>query len=174
MQFHATLEDIHEFILSVIENHNYEICGVIYFPYYTIENVVGYIDITDIENIKKYDYIVISKNDIPRANDNWNFMKLQNNNLFIDIGKNDNGEIKESAISVFSETEIDSDWKRIINKYKRSLLKGAWVVDPDTNKKAYYKNHKYTANAKLAYENGVKIHPIGGWNIYELTNEQDM
>lgn len=150
MQFHATIEDIHEFILSVIEKHNYRMCGVIYSPYYTIEEIEGNIDITD---IKKYDYIVISKASIPRANNNYNFMKLQNNNLFIDIGENDNGEIKESAISVFSETEIDSDWKRIINKYKKNLLKGAWVLNPKTNKKAYYKNHKYTANAKLAYEN---------------------
>lgn len=171
MQFHATIEDIHEFILSVIGNHSYRVCGVAYSPYYTIEDIEGNIDIKD---IKKYDYIVISKDSIPRADNNYNFMKLQNNNLFIDIGKNNNKEIKESAISVFSETEIDSDWKRIINKYKKSMLKGAWVVNPDTNKKTYYKNHKYTVNAKLAYENGVKICPIGGWNIYELTNEQDI
>lgn len=171
MQFHATIEDIHKFILSVIENDNYRICGIKYFPNFTIENVEENMDVAD---IKKYNYIVISKNIIPSAKNNYDFMKMQNNNLVIDIGTNDNGEIKESAISVFSETEIDSDWKRVINNYKKSLLKGAWVVNPNTNAKAYYKNHKYTANAKKAYESGVKICPVAGWNIYELTNEQDM
>jgi len=30
----------------------------------------------------------------------------------------------------------------------------------------------HLGNAKLAYENGVAICPIAGWNVYELKNEQ--
>lgn len=171
MQFHATIEDIHEFILNVIGNHSYKICGVRYFPDFTIENIMENMDTKD---ITKYDCIVISKNSIPSAENNYEFMKMQNNNLVITIGTNGAGEIKESAINVFSETEIDSDWKKSINNYKKSLLKGAWVVNPNTKAKVYYKNHRYTVNAKLAYEKGIKICPVAGWNIYELTNEQDM
>ena len=111
MQFHATIEDIHKFVFSLIESSNYRICGIKYFPNFTIENVMKNLDIAD---IKKYDYIVLSKNSIPSAKNNYDFKKKQNNNLIIDIGTNDNGEIKESAISVFSETEIDSEWKRVI------------------------------------------------------------
>lgn len=170
MQFHATIEDIHELILSIINNYKYKICGIRYFPNFTIENIADNLEITD---IKKYDYIVLSKNSIPIANNNYDFMKMQNNNLIIDIGTSDNGEIRESAISVFSETEIDSEWKRVINNYKKSLLKGAWVVNPNTNARAYYKYHRYTINAKKAYENGTPICPIAGWNKYELVSEDD-
>ncbi|MBR4085963.1 MAG: hypothetical protein IKK33_16950 [Lachnospiraceae bacterium] len=171
LQFHATIEDIYEFIIGVKDIQSYRICGITYFPNFTIENVEENMDVTD---IKKYDYIVISKNRIPSAKNNYEFMKLQNNNLIIDIGTNNSEGIKESVISVFSETEIDSDWRKLLNNYKKSLLRGAWVLNPGTNAKSYYKNHKYTVNAKKAYESGVKICPIAGWNIYELTNEQDM
>ena len=171
IQFHATTEDIREIILGVIGNNHYTVCGVKYFPEFTIENISGCVKTAD---IKMFRCLVISKNVIPFADDNYNFMKTQNNNLFIDIGKNDDGIIKESAISVFSETEIDSDWRKAINNCKRKMLKGAWVVNPHTNAKAYYKNHRYTVNAKIAYENGTQICPIAGWNFYELTNDQDM
>lgn len=174
LQFYATTGDIHEFILEICENNNYKICGVILFPNYTVKNV----DIKSIkegvESIKGYDFIVISKNDIKIADNNFKFMQFQDNNLVIEIGKNNDKEIIESLISVVSEIEIDSDWKKAINKYRKNLLKGAWVVNPQNNTRVFYKDMKYTANAKNAYENGVRISPFFGCiNFCELVNEDE-
>lgn len=166
IQFHATIEDIYDFILSFYDNR-YTICGVAFSPNFEIEYLSK-----ELINIKKYHCIVISKKEIHTAKNNYEFMKMQDNNLIIEIGKIDNEMIKESAISVFSETEIDTEWKKIISTFKKSMLRGAWVVNPNPNGgKVYYKNHLYTENAKNAYENGIKICPICGWNVYELSDE---
>ncbi|MBQ9994531.1 MAG: hypothetical protein IJP17_07455, partial [Clostridia bacterium] len=127
LQFHATTQDIYEFIIKVLKNNNYKICGVKYLPQFTVETELDVILTLD---LKRYDCIVISNRAISCANNTYEFMKLQNNNLVIDIGTDDNRILKESAISVFSEQEIDPDWKKIINAYKKCLLKGAWVVNP--------------------------------------------
>ena len=70
------------------------------------------------DQLKKYDYIVFSKNSIRDANNNYEFMRLQENNLIIEIGINALNEIRESSISIFSENEIDPDFKKIINQFK--------------------------------------------------------
>ena len=67
----------------------------------------------------------------------------------------------------------DPDWKKIINKLKRSMNRGAWVKNPKTGAREYYKKHMYTDNAKKLYENGIAICPIADWNEYELTNETE-
>lgn len=33
---------------------------------------------------------------------------------------------------------------------------------------------RYTINAKKAYEKGMEICPVAGWNIYELIDEQEL
>ena len=170
-QFHATLDDFCSFIDGILNCKEFQACGVFTFPVFGIEEIQGTIFEND---IKKYNFIVISRHDIVFADKYYEFMKKQDNNLIITIGTNENNSIKESSISVFSEFQIDPEWKKMIAKLKKNMLKGAWVINPNTNAKVYYKNHRYTFNAKVAYEKGVKIYPIGGWNIYKLTNEQNI
>ena len=169
VQFHATIDDIYDLIYSILGTGRFNLVGVSFFPNYTVESIYKNISII---NIQKYNWIVISKHNIQISNDHNEFIKMQDNNLVIEIGKINENIIKESTIQIFSTTEIDSDWKRIINKFKKNLLRGAWVLNPYNNAREYYKNHMYTNNARLAYEKGVEICPIAGWNLYELTNEQ--
>lgn len=165
LQFHATYDDIYELINSIIVDYRYNIKGITLFPKYTIEKYDFY------NEIKKYDYIIISKNVILEANNNYEFMRLQDNNLIIEIGMGSSTEIKESSISIFSEGELDSDFKKIINKFKRTMHKGAWGTGPNPNvEKFFYKNHLYTERAKIAYKQGVRLCAYAGWNYFELPN----
>lgn len=168
LQFHATYDDIYELINSIIIECRYSIKGIMLFPKYTIEKY-------DFHNeIKKYDYIVISKNSILEANNNYEFMRLQDNNLIIEIGISSSTEIKESSISIFSEGPIDSDFKKVINKFKKSMHKGAWGVGPNPNSaRVFYKNHLYTERAKIAYEQGVKLCAYAGWTYFELSDGKE-
>ncbi len=169
LQFHATIKDIYEFVNNLLQHDTYKACGVILNPGFKLENITTDSSIND---YKRYDMIVVSRRKIISCNNYKEFIRKQDNNLGITVGDNGGDGLKESTIWINSENEVDEDWKRIINSYKKSLLKGAWVINPNTNSKAYYKNHKYTVNAKLAYENGMKICPIAGWSMYELTNEE--
>lgn len=170
LQFHATIKDIYAFVNDILRCGTYYVCGVSLNPKFKLEDISTESGISD---FKRYEMIVVSKDSIVHCDDYKGFVCNQENNLGITVGYNDNDILKESTMWISSQNEIDDEWKGIINKYKRSLLKGAWVVNPNTNVRTYYKNHRYTTSAKEAYEKGVKICPIAGWNIYELTNEQN-
>lgn len=69
-------------------------------------------------------------------------MKQENGDLIISLGTDDGAE----------------------------LVRGAYVVTPD-GKRGYYPKHSYTIGAQEAYEKGVAIKPIAGWNYYMLKRE---
>ncbi|MBQ3891651.1 MAG: hypothetical protein II740_09945, partial [Lachnospiraceae bacterium] len=96
------------------------------------------------------------------------FLKNLDNKLGITIGKETEEKLLESSMWVWAEREIDSDLRRIINSFKKIMNRGAWVIGPNDSSKKYYKNHMYTNNAKTAYENGILICPLAGWNHYEF------
>lgn len=170
-QFHATPEDIYKFIKNLLHDKRYTACGVILFPEFAAKSIT---DEFTIDDFTKCDMVVISTQEI-RYSDNYrDFMRCRDNNLGITIGHQADNKLNESAMWVFAEHEIAQVWKTIIGRFKRNLLKGAWVVNPISGAKGYYKNIRYTINAKKAYEKGMKICPAAGWNIYELIDEQEL
>lgn len=167
IQFHATSVDILEFLDEMIKS-GYNVCGVTLHPNFEILLEIKKSNPTDINCL---DVIIISKTKVKTA-DNYNdFITKQDNNIGITLGKERDGKLFESIMWIYSECKIDTELKKAMNNFKNKMNRGAWVKDPYSNIKKYYKNHLYTNNAKLAYENGVTICPLAGWNTYELTNE---
>ncbi len=81
-------------------------------------------------------------------------------------------ELSESSMGVVSDDTIDALWEKVIRQFKKGLLKGAYVVTPNGNSR-YYPGHWYTQGAKDAYEKGVRIRPLAGWNQYILKRESE-
>lgn len=169
LQFHGTTKDIYDFVVSFFEYKSYNLYGVIISPIFIIDNITTG---STIKEFGRYNMVVISKEKINICNNYKDFIFEQDNNLCITIGYNNHDIIKESIMWIKSKDDIDKDWKKVINNFKKSLLRGAWVVNPNNQNKTYYKNHKYTINAKQAYEKGTLICPIAGWNKYELVSEE--
>lgn len=166
IQFHATHIDIFDLVTEM--NNKFKIGGIVLFPKFEMIKFRPNFDPSD---IGKLDMIVISKFDIPDEDSYRSFMKKVDNSLLITIGKETDEKLYESSIGIWSETEIDPDFKKVITSFKKKLNKGAWVLNPNNNARKYYKTHMYTNNAKLAYEKGIKILPVAGWNLYELKND---
>ncbi len=81
-------------------------------------------------------------------------------------------ELSESSMGVVSDDTIDALWEKVIRQFKKGLLKGVYVVTPNGNSR-YYPGHWYTQGAKDAYEKGVRIKPLAGWNQYILKRESE-
>ncbi len=167
IQFHATCLDFSEFIIEM-RKKEYIVYGLIFFPQFEIVEFTKIIKSTDIE---KYNMLIISKSELQKEENYNTFIKKQDNNLGITIGNGPDDGLYESAMWIWSESEIDPDFKKIINSFKKKMNRGAWILNPYNNAKDYYKNHMYTDNAKLAYQQGVKIRPIAGCTLYELKKE---
>ena len=171
VQFHATIEDIFDFLVNML-NMKYYVKGTILFPDFECYSIS---EIVSVNDIKKYDRFFISKEIIEDASTYNEFVTKQINNIGIDIGSQKEGTMTEMIMWICSENKIDSDFRKIINKFKKSMLKGAWGVGPKPNSEKYfYKNHLYTENAKKAYEQGVKLCAYAGSTYFELMNEQKL
>ena len=167
VQFHATSIDIHDFVAEMI-GKGLHACGIKVYP--SFEIVLDITKMTPVETNDLY-MIFISKSNIPMADNYKEFISKQDNNIGITVGKERDGKLFESIIWMYSESEIDSDLKKCINSFKKKLNRGAWLKNPFDDNKKYFKNHLYSDNAKRAFESGVTICPIAGWNTYELTDK---
>lgn len=96
----------------------------------------------------------------------------KSNSLFIYMGQYTDEYITESSIGIKGEGDEFDYWKKQISKLRNSFLKGAYVVNPYRDSKTYYKNIYYTKGAKAAFEQGIKMKPVAGWNYYLLVEEQ--
>lgn len=94
------------------------------------------------------------------------------NSLFICMGEENEKYIGESSMGIKGEGSEFEYWKKQISKFKRTLLKGAYVVNPYRGSKTYSKNVYYTSGAKEAFDKGIQMKPIAGWNYYLLGEAQ--
>lgn len=171
LQFHATVEDIYDFIIDMLDK-SYYIKGVNLFPDFETYDVEKGINVDEIEY---YDRFYISKNEVEDADDYREFSSKRINTIGIDLGtrKPTESSMTEMIMWISAKDEIDPDFKRIINKFKRSMNRGAWGVAPGPmGGRFFYKNHMYTDRAKRAYEQGTKLCAYGGSVYFELPGKE--
>ena len=166
-QFHATHNDLKSFINGMIEM-GYFVYGLILFPQFVVDELTGHLNG---ENINIYEMVIISEKAICVTDQYRDYIQSQENVLGITIGKENMKELFESSIWVFSSSEINLIWKKHITRIKRSMLKGAWVVNRNSGARKFYKDHMYTSDAQKSYKEGKIMRPIVGWNEFELTGE---
>lgn len=162
VQFHVTIQEIVSFLNEIVRGNALKCYGYNFFSEPKVMEITTFSQ----EEIKKYDEVRISRTGKDLSNSEEG-LGSRDGDLVIHLGKDDGQELVESAMGVVTEAEIDLLWEKIINRFKRKLLKGAYVVTPSGMKK-YYPNLRYSVGAKEAYEKGVIIKPIAGWNHYEL------
>lgn len=168
IQFHAKKREIFDFVRDVIDENNIKAYGIVLFPDYKAEEITNFDD----AKVFEYRFIILchSEPEIGSCEQYYEYLKQENGDLVISLGTDDGAELVESAMGVVYNDHIDMLWKRIINKFKKVLIRGAYVVTPD-GKSGYYPKHGYTIGAQEAYEKGVAIKPIAGWNYYMLQKE---
>ena len=166
IQFRARKSEIIKYLLDIVIKKQLTMVGVKLFPEFVAETI----NATDIiDTINQYRVIVISKSFLNDVNGTYNdYMEKQQGNLIITLGADNERELIESSMGVISDGEIDTSWKKIIADFKKQLLKGAWVINPNNKAKSYLKDHRYSLEAKEAYVRGVKICASAGVCIYEL------
>ena len=121
-QFHAANSDLLKFILEMISK-KYYVCGIRLFDF----EIVNISDDLNEKAVNEFDMVFVSKNAITPAETYNDFIKAQDNNLQLSIGKEKDGKLFESSLSVTAVDEIDPDWKKIINKLKRRILQKPYV-----------------------------------------------
>ncbi|MBE9376100.1 hypothetical protein IQ251_16735 [Saccharopolyspora sp. HNM0983] len=60
-----------------------------------------------------------------------------------------------------------TSWRKVVNRARKSMLRGAWVLNPRTGARAEAPKHLYTQGAVQLYKEGVTLLAVAGWNAYE-------
>lgn len=168
IQFHALNSEVESFIKEVAKKNDLRVYGVIYFPQYSAKEL----PVEESETWEGCNLIIVCRNEINISDKKLYDAYLQKKcgDLFITLGRDNDMELAESSMGAISDEEIDRLWKNMISRFSRRLLRGAYVVTP-TGIQAYYPKHGYTEGAKRAYERGVAIKPVAGWNLYRLEEQ---
>jgi hypothetical protein len=174
IQFHATPDEIIYFIKECINVYDLHAVILESFPSFKavlLNEVSQDSDITLRSKLSTIIFLFTQKPDMVADNE-YEFLDNNPNNLYICIGRYCDNELWESLIgSITKDVEILKLWKRIIKKFKSRTICGAWIVNPDIDYKAFDKNRRYTQEAKNLYLDGVKIVPFGGGNYFILSEQ---
>lgn len=170
-QFHAKKEEVLKFLLECMEKNALTMVGVKGGKNFFCEEIKSN---HDISLLYEYQMFILSRDSIAITEGSYNqFITKQKGNLMIHLGEENNKILKESSMGVLAEGEIDALWKSIVNKFKRKLLKGAWVINPNNGGKGYERSHRYSIGAKEMYNRGIVIGAWAGVCIYELREEEE-
>lgn len=171
IQFHSTVEELLEFVEVVETDFDLSVTVMIMKPFSLKEfnreldmgALRGAIETSDVNLI-----LTNGKASLGASTQNQ-FLDLNPGSIVINIGKLSSGVLHESGLAFMSDDELKI---KIANKVAAKLKKitnaGAIAVNPVTGAEAKIRSHRYTEGAKAKYEEGVKIVPIAGNNIFKL------
>lgn len=171
LQFHAQNSEIVSFLRETVKKNNLRAFGVTFFPKYMAKEIF----LSEGEKYEKYNQIIVCQSELEISNKKLynEYLNKKCGDLIITLGRDDGVELVESGMGVVSDDGIDVLWKKIIAQFRKQLLGGTYIVAPNGDRR-YYPKHWYTIGAKMAYEKGVIIRPIAGWNRYILEKADEL
>lgn len=171
IQFHAVPGEIIRFIKECAKECNLHIVMVELFPSFRANLLNQADDALESMPLCNTNRVCLYINKPKILSKNFeDFLDRNPDSLLITIGKYCDNALEGSQFATNTQSgESLKVWKKIVKEFKSETLSGAWVVNPYTGAKGFYKHHRYTKGAKKLFMDGVKIVPFVGWNYYVLS-----
>ncbi|MWA07607.1 hypothetical protein F8568_046325 [Actinomadura sp. LD22] len=98
------------------------------------------------------------------ATSSLDFVRRNPDSLFITLGEQSNSILRESFLAAMTDDlSFVALWKKLRERARRSMHKGAWVENTVSGARSRVVNHYYTEGAKRLVEAGVI--PVGGTDL---------
>ncbi len=158
IQFHARNSEVIDFVKISVEKYDLYV-GLIHFISQFHCEVFDKHSIDSFPNVLLHsDKLVLFRSKpIMDADSDYQFTGANPDALYIFAGFDDGELLTESSLSAIADEDTVLFWKNVVKPLKKSFLKGAWIMWPSSGTRRFEKNHYYTAQARLAYEEGVRI-----------------
>ncbi|GGJ05859.1 hypothetical protein GCM10007978_49310 [Shewanella hanedai] len=171
IQFHATSEELLNFVISVSSELKLVVTMMTLKPF-NLTIVEGKLELSEfLDKLKVGDLRLVLSTATPciEFTSPNNFLDANSGSILIDIGPLSDLGLEESALSfISSEKDKISIANNVSSKLKRITKAGAIAVNPINGAEAKIRTHRYTQGAKVMADNGVKILPIAGNSFYKL------
>ena len=169
LQFHSTSKESKEFISKIYQKLDVNIAILHFVPEFSVQEITTNHDImkelNSLDGSKCQSVVFNLKPFVVDVESKKEFNESNPQTLTFEIGEETKDVIRESWLhtSIYMD-DIDSQkcWQKIAGEFKKISTCGAWAINPNTNGRHYYKNHRYTEGIKIAQNKGLKILPSAG------------
>ncbi len=170
IQFHATLEELVEYLNSVSSELGLVMTMMILKPF-ALNVVKGELSLDELA-LERDIRILLTKAEPNLEGESPNkFYDLNPGTVDLDIGKLSKIGLHESALSFMSDDkEKISLANKLASRLKKRTHAGAIAVNPVSGAEANARTHRYTDGAKAMYNDGVKILPVAGNCFFKLAD----
>lgn len=166
-QFHSDVCETAKYIIDIVKENDLKVAIVQNYPDFEY-SIVDSCKI-ELDMVIKAQEILLFVLQPKQIKDNYlEFIRTNEGCLSIRFGIQNDTMLRESIIGGIAENDSLAFWRKIISKYKKTMYKGAWILDENSGVKRYYKDHRYSQGAKKMYGNGISIYAIAGNCKYVL------
>lgn len=171
LQFHATRSDIYSMVARWSDEARLTIVGETFFPEYRVR-VLAAADLADGEEevLGDVNRVSLLRGAVDlQVVSAMEFVRKNPNGFIVDVPRVDDGKLRESILGgTTDDAELMRLWRNLKNRAKRSMHKGAWIVNDATGAQARATGHSYSSAAKELQDAGVVMVAYAGWVRYEL------
>ncbi|NMH67184.1 hypothetical protein [Shewanella salipaludis] len=168
IQFHATLEELVEYINSISSELGLFVTVMVLRPF-ALREIDGKLSVEALNIDGDVRIILTAQKPSMDASSPNIFYDLNSGTIGLHIGRLTEQGLKESALAFMSD---DKEKAAIANKVALRLKKltkaGATVVNPVNGAEANARSHRYTSGAEALYNEGIKILPVAGNSFFKL------
>lgn len=170
IQFHATLEDLVEYINSISSELGLFVTVMILRPF-ALRETDGALSVEELSIDGDIRIILTAQKPSMDATSPNNFYDLNQGTIGLHIGKLTEQGLKESALAFMSDDkEKVAIANRVASKLKKLTKAGAIAVNPVNGVETNARSHRYTLGAKALYEEGIIMLPVVGNSFFKLSD----
>lgn len=168
IQFHATPEEIAEWLLEWVEREHLHLVALTFSPFRAKNVEPANIDSAVREQgIRRLSLLIREPDVTPEYQSD--FDDSHSDQLVLDVGRQSSEGLRESWLACRTDSaEAYRIWKRIARDVKNRTKPGITATDIETGASAYYKSHRYTDGAKALENRGVDMLPMQGLSRQRL------
>jgi len=167
LQFHATEKEILKLVEQIFDEKKLFLTFIKHRPF-TVIGIKQPLDpVSSSLKIVEVDEICFSLDHPNIEAKSWGeYLDINADMLYLTVGKlTDKGLGETFLAGISSKPECLKIWRKIQKMIRSFTRTGAWVLNPKTNAKGFYKNCRFSQGAFDLYQRGVKILPLAGWNV---------
>jgi hypothetical protein len=169
IQFHALPDEVIQFAQDVVHDFGVTLVAIRVRPFdiREIDDPKALRRVLDESGFSRIAFL-LGKPSLP-APDEPSFIKLNPDCLRLDIGQSAEDGLRQSWLSARTENrEAIAIWRRVAAQLKRITHAGAIAVNPTTGASGFIGSYRYTTNAKVMAEGGLRMLPIAGSAILQF------
>lgn len=166
MQFHATMDELLEFVHGCVADYELRIAGIKEHPFRAFPVVPS--DLDSVFRDETVSRLALALT--PLFVQAETFLKFSDRNpdaFILDIGRLVDGGLKESCLSArTSRGDELATWRKVANRLRKISRTGAVAVNPKTGASVHVNDHRFTEGALTLQRNGVVMLPVAGTATY--------